>query len=92
MAFTLSGATITQSGTDNNSSGLASVAGITAPAGGRLYAAADNIVLLVTGQYQVPIETLQLGRIGVTTASSVLTRGNDDGNPVSGGVSYFQKC
>jgi hypothetical protein len=90
MAFTLSGSTITQSGTDNNSSGLASVAGITAPAGGRLYASADNIVLLVTGQYQVPIETLQLGRIGVTTASSVLTIGNDDGNPVSGGVIYLQ--
>jgi hypothetical protein len=90
MSFTLSGTTITQSGTDNNSSGLASVAGITAPAGGRLYASADNIVLLVTGQYQVPIETLQLGRIGVTTASSVLTIGNDDGNPVSGGVIYLQ--
>ena len=91
MSFALESGVITQSGTDNNSSGLASVAGITAPAGSRLYAAADNIVLLVTGQYQVPIETLQLGRIGVTTASSVLTIGNDDGNPVSGGVIYLQK-
>jgi len=91
MSFALESGVITQSGTDNNSSGLASVAGITAPAGGRLYAAADNIVLLVTGQYQVPFETLQLGRIGVTTASSVLTIGNDDGNPVSGGVIYLQK-
>lgn len=84
------GNALTQSGTDTTSAGLASVVGITAPAGGRMYASADAVTLQVTGQYTAPVETLQFGRIGVTASGASFTVGADDGAPVSGGTIYLQ--
>ncbi|MCP9765153.1 hypothetical protein [Lacihabitans soyangensis] len=88
MTFIKSGSTVIQSSVDVNPSGLSSIAGVTAPARGNLYATADN--LAVSGQLSVPKETLQIATIFAYGSTAILTIGSDDGNLVSGGTIYIQ--